>query len=406
MIIYVRSNIISLSVCVTYAAYILIMTLCFMKQSIATNDNRSLVDIVRSGAATAMNDARNDAKKQDVPGYNEADQERISRDLNNIDPNILEARGASHRDAEIKKNPDNVLATSVEVARPEHQTNYKHYHNKGDKEMKMFTLADSHMRDPVANMSRLSDEACSAVDSDNARRGYKKSEKIEKFSEKLDELQTCEVPINQFTCQKSLKVSCSRTSDCDYGGIEKGTVASDMSLQLNPRSLTIGTISDNYWNGYCQIYDRSTTFKATNIKQIEEFRITQVGFDDYLLIKVNGHVVYVGPDGGSSLEVVIRDVIIEPRCYSKYGCPPTPPQTVKANKVYNGVNDNICERNTNWVRDVNIDIKPYLQEGHNVIDIRVIVTGAGEGWLKIRAKARCCAPEHWQETWEEHCEQG
>jgi hypothetical protein len=42
-------------------------------------------------------------------------------------------------------------------------------------------------------------------------------------------------------------------------------------------------------------------------------------------------------------------------------------------------------------REPNIDLKPYLKEGENILKTRVIVGGVGEGWLQIRAKQNCCS---------------
>lgn len=174
------------------------------------------------------------------------------------------------------------------------------------------------------------------------------------------------------TCHEEITdIKCKESQECDMGGIEKGTLSGDMKFEFNNGVLTIGTIADNYWGGYCAVYDRTTSFKITRREKIKEFNLFKVGFDDYMSIHINDHLIYVGPDGGNKLEVGTK---------GKF----------KRKFVDNGNRHHACERNTNWVRDTNIDLKPYLREGENTLRTKVIVAGAGEGWLQIRAKQNCC----------------
>lgn len=150
-----------------------------------------------------------------------------------------------------------------------------------------------------------------------------------------------------------------------------GEVKPDMKAQYDTKScsLTIGTSDDNYWFGDCSIYNRKTSFILKNISKIQDFKITQVRFDDYMQIKVNDHIVYVGPDGGDRLELNNEGSRV---------------------LVDNGLSKTNCERGMNWNQNLNIDLKPYLVEGENNLDMRVIVSGEGEGWLKILATRSYC----------------
>ena len=194
----------------------------------------------------------------------------------------------------------------------------------------------------------------------------------------------CEQPQNSYDCSQSLKLTCKQAGECDSGGIVKASVSSDMKFEYSYPYLTIGTIADNYWGGRCDAYDRVTKFQVRNKEEIKEFKIVQVGFDDYLWIKVNGHTVYVGPDGGNRLEIVQTGGFFN----------------FKVIETGNGRRS--CERETNWNFNVDINLLPYLKEGENEIWIRVIVAGAGEGWMKIIAKQHCCMS--WQEQWSEQCQ--
>lgn len=50
----------------------------------------------------------------------------------------------------------------------------------------------------------------------------------------------------------------------------------------------------------------------------------------------------------------------------------------------------VCTKAPSFNFHLNIDLKPYLKTGINEIWTRVIVGTAGEGWMKIIAKQKCC----------------
>ena len=189
-----------------------------------------------------------------------------------------------------------------------------------------------------------------------------------------------------FTCERKLVLKCKGESECDRAGIIKTSVQSDMKFEYSGSTLTVGTIADNYWCGHCQTYDRKTTFEVKNKNKITEFKLLDVGFDDYLWIKINGQTVYVGPDGGDRIEVTAGRGF--------WG------------NIFSGVSNGAahsgCERNTNWHRVLNLDLKSYLKEGANEIWMRVVVAGCGEGWMNFKIKQFCC--DNWDETWENICE--
>ncbi len=192
-----------------------------------------------------------------------------------------------------------------------------------------------------------------------------------------EKIKTCREEITSITCKDS--------HECDLGGIEPGTVASDMKYVHEGGILTIGTIADNYWPGNCGVYDRSTTFNIKNKDKIKEFTLSRVGFDDYMQIILNDKLIYIGPDGGNKLEVKTIG--------SKFW---------KTKVVDNGYGHHACERGVSWDQQPNIDLKPHLKEGENILKTRVIVGGVGEGWLQIRAKQNCCSK--WDIKREEKCD--
>lgn len=91
------------------------------------------------------------------------------------------------------------------------------------------------------------------------------------------------------------------------GEIGDATFSGDMTVRPIPGSGTdkeyyIGTVGDNYW-GTGQ-YDRTVSFNLTSPETSEMFSIVQTGFDDHMLVAVNGTTVYIGANGGNMLELV------------------------------------------------------------------------------------------------------
>lgn len=154
-----------------------------------------------------------------------------------------------------------------------------------------------------------------------------------------------------------------------YGCEALLNVQSDAHYSCNGDVLSIGTVSDNYWQGHCAHHDATTHFKLKNHSDVKEFRLAQVGFDDHFLVKVNGHTVYVGPNGGDRLELTQQK--------SGFG---------NRMVVSTGGSLNPCELGNNWMQNLNIDLKPYLVNGENTIQTRTIVSGTGESWMKIAIK--------------------
>ncbi len=189
-----------------------------------------------------------------------------------------------------------------------------------------------------------------------------------------------------FACTETLQLTCDRPVECDAGGIQMESLRSDMRWDYLYPILTLGTISNNIWEDSCAAFDRRTTFNIEDINKVAEFTLIQTGFDDWIRITVNGTVVRVGPYGGDRLETVYREII---------------PGFNMTQVQYGASQYGSCELSTSWNQSLNIDIKPYLQTGSNTIDMRVIVAGGGEGWMRFRATQYCDC--EWSETWENTC---
>lgn len=178
-------------------------------------------------------------------------------------------------------------------------------------------------------------------------------------------------------CSKTLEVRCENGDGCDNGGIVPNSAAGDMSYRFwgcgdGNYCMDFGTIGDNYWRG--GMYDRTLGFDIRGIEDITKFALTYASFDDWLLVKVNGHLIYVGPYGGDRLEPCARGV-----CFNGDG-------------AWGG-----WELKTSWSVGLNIDIRPYLKEGRNEIYTRTMVGGKGESFVRFTARSYCPCSEFWQD---------
>ena len=175
-----------------------------------------------------------------------------------------------------------------------------------------------------------------------------------------------------------------------------------MRWDYNYPFLTLGTTQDQFLGGYCHAVDRRTTFTIDDINRIIEFTLIQARFNDWIRISVNGNIIYVGPYGGDRLNVYFNTNYYTDDYYDyNYG--------------YGYWNDYLfnlvqygpaqwghCELRTHWNQTLNIDIKPYLRTGINTIDMRVVVSGAGDGWMKFRTTQYCDC--EWNEQWVSSCD--
>lgn len=347
----------------------------------------NLEDFVRSshGQAGGLAESTNSAEKF-IPQYSKESSNVAANEMASKDDNALKDE-ANKKIIEAKQGKgtgaDQII---VEVSKKKPLDNIENH--------EIFKKAAKVYANPISELDNLTDEKCKNLTNDQRNQYSKKKVKTKKKDIEYEEV-TCERPDETIVCENVLEVTCDADGggDCDSGGIVKDSVEGDMDLSYDYPILTIGTIRDNYWGGHCQIYDRNTKFKIENLKEITEFRLSKVGFDDYLWIKVNGHTVYVGPDGGDKIELTTQK-------HPWFG-----EHTV----VTNGIGTYSCERNTDWqtgvnLKNINIDLKEHLHNGENEVWMRVIVSGYGEGWMQITAKQFCC--NKFIDTWTKKCKSG
>lgn len=208
--------------------------------------------------------------------------------------------------------------------------------------------------------------------------------------------------LDEVSCSNTLTVFCEAPTDgCDNGGIVPNSTQGDMRYWFGPGGggtyyLEFGTLADNYWSGYGAVFDRTLQFEIANKENITQFSLVQAAFDDWLLVKINGNTIYVGPRGGDRLEVITKTETYECGKDGNKIC------STKTTLVQHGPNDfGSAELAVSWNFGLSIDLKPYLVNGTNVIYTRTVVAGEGESFLKIAARMVC--PPRCRDEWNNQC---
>ena len=191
-----------------------------------------------------------------------------------------------------------------------------------------------------------------------------------------------------YQCGRKLKVVCEETGpNCTSSGIEAGSLQGDMTASLKPsgrmHKLLFGTIGDNYWDD--GQYDREMTLNVKNPEKLTLFTLTRVEYDDWLIVKVNGKIVY---SSYNNQMFAVHYTAGKGRRYA-------PVRNEKGTVLGR------AERDESWEKNLNIDIRPYLHQGKNIIWTRTIVGGGGESAILFNVHQYCDPVCH--DKWENGC---
>ena len=198
-------------------------------------------------------------------------------------------------------------------------------------------------------------------------------------------------------CSKKLSMRCEALPNCTTKGVQAGTPEGDMQVSLSKlneqglHQLTFGGKGDNYWNYGALVgkqIDRQLVLNIVGKERLEVFTMTRVEYDDWLLVTVNNNVVY------SSAGAKIRFKLVnDPTTHMGTVVREDNPSSILGRP----------ERKTSWKRSPNVDIRPYLVEGQNIINARIIYGGGGEAAMLFQTHMFC--EPNCTETWDDQCKE-
>lgn len=165
------------------------------------------------------------------------------------------------------------------------------------------------------------------------------------------------------------------------------TINNDGSFRMKNNSGNNGLDNSPYYRPY------SFTFQIKDINKILRFMYTHTNHDDYLFMKVNGEPVYTAPRPSkvSASCLPVRDMRFV--TIGKF-------QRVVQATCNNGSKDNgKYDDRGQYNSDVNLDLKPYLNNGINTIEFTVLVIGGGDFNLLFTPEFECGC--NWGEVWED-----
>lgn len=201
----------------------------------------------------------------------------------------------------------------------------------------------------------------------------------------------CEQVKNNYSCTSSFKATCRHKYSVP---LEESRFLTALPKSYDARSgiLTFGWLYNfTQPGGHGTQYDYKVSFRIDALEAVSEFALKEVGYDDFVRVTINGYQIFAGPFGGDRLEL-LKDKTIWDRTpgFPYFGV------------AIDGSGRVHCADQFEWrVAPTYVDLRRFLKEGNNSIDIRLIVGGGGGIWLKFSARVNEC--NSWNETWEEQC---
>ena len=211
--------------------------------------------------------------------------------------------------------------------------------------------------------------------------------------------------VREKVCNEYVKTRCDRMVDCGFntGGIVEGTVDTGIEWNYSYPYLRLGNKTPSSkeadaWhfncgsNSCCDKKKSSARLKIKDIKNVKNFKLHKISYDDHAQIKINGVVVH-NTLGGSYLEITNR----------YWG---SDRKGDNDRIIASGANSGPCWRlftneGYNHYDYVGKDIKHYLREGVNEIEIELVYSQLGQVNVEFEAEQYCC--DSWNDKSEVKC---
>ena len=211
------------------------------------------------------------------------------------------------------------------------------------------------------------------------------------------------------TCYRRLTTRCTRQAQCRDIDLRFRTSTTRSHWHFHTEGPGVFRAGDStaMAHGYeCLDTIRKLTFHVEDPSKITSFRIIGGAYDDAASISINGHMLYVS--GGLIAGGHLRAQRYEYRYWSDGycwdrgdSCSPGGWSTDYGTAPMNAAGRLSCNRNA--VHGVpNLDVKPHLRRGENVIQMNIVHGPGNQGWFRFHVGMLCCTGK--SQNWSETCE--
>lgn len=139
------------------------------------------------------------------------------------------------------------------------------------------------------------------------------------------------------------------------------------------------------------------------LSTVNRLELTDLSYGTFLMIKLNGAVVMVGPTGGNNLYLNGHHEEVT-KGKKKYGGKAGKRMQIvtKYPRVNTGVAAFALGLHINGSSHVaGLDLKPHMRQGGNVIELKAISLGGNNVSFNLEVSERSCL--NWKESWHERC---
>lgn len=201
-------------------------------------------------------------------------------------------------------------------------------------------------------------------------------------------------------CNKKLRAWCDGgVRNCGYnaGGIEEGSVDTGIEWDYTYPYLRLGSRTGDWHfscgsNTCCDKRSSSARLKIKDLKNVKKFYLHKISYDDHAMVKINGITVH-NTLGGDYLRITNR----------YWG---SDRDGDNDREISSGSRSGPCWRlypnnGQNHYDYVGKDVKSYLKEGVNEIEIELVFAQLGQINVVFEAEQYCCTVK---EEWDDECE--
>ena len=189
-------------------------------------------------------------------------------------------------------------------------------------------------------------------------------------------------------------------NNCAQSGVVPTSYDTDMKTIFTPLGggdykISYGVIGDQYWGGGSyqtgNFYYRHLKVNIKNKSQLTKFVLSRVDWDDWVIIRINGQIVFKDAEIEDRLEAV-----------TSKNCPKLGFNSTSKTCLQIGPNKYaFAQHHNSWKANPNIELKQFLNEGENDIFVTVVVYDGGEFYSEFITQMFC--PATCTEAWQNLC---